>query len=104
PPWRGGRPGTARPAAVPSSRNSASRSTVRSWSSRARAPSRSRRAHWRESAERLGRAYWREVRRVTCSLVRPRQRGSALELRVLGGPVLLRFGAPTVEADDTRAT
>ena len=58
----------------------------------------------RAGAERLGRAYWREVRRVTCSLVRPRQRGSALELRVLGGPVLLRFGAPTVEADDTRAT
>ena len=58
----------------------------------------------RAGAERLGRAYWREVRRVTCSLVRPRQRGSALELRVLGGPVLFRFGPPTVEADDTRVT
>jgi len=58
----------------------------------------------RAGAEWLGSAYWREVRRVTCSLVRPRQRGSAIELRVLGGPVLFRFGAPTVEADDTRVT
>lgn len=57
----------------------------------------------RAGAERLGRAYWSEVRRITGSLVRPRQRGSALELRVLGGPVLLRFGEPTIEASDTRA-
>jgi hypothetical protein len=57
----------------------------------------------RAGAERLGRAYWPEVRRITGSLVRPRQRGSALELRALGGPVLLRFGEPTVEASDTRA-
>lgn len=55
-------------------------------------------------AERLGRAYWREVRRLTGSLVRPRERGGALELRLLGGgPVLLRFGQPTVEASDSRA-
>jgi hypothetical protein len=56
-------------------------------------------------AERLGRAYWREVRRLTGSLVRPREREGALELRLLGGgPVLLRFGPPTVEANDSRAT
>jgi hypothetical protein len=55
-------------------------------------------------AERLGRAYWREVRRLTGSLVRPREREGALELRLLGGgPVLLRFGQPLVEADDSRA-
>lgn len=55
-------------------------------------------------AERLGRAYWPEVRRLTGSLVRARDRDGAVELRLLGrGPVLLRFGAPTVEATDTRA-
>jgi hypothetical protein len=54
-------------------------------------------------AERLGRSYWREVRRVTGSLVRPRERGSALELRLLGGPVLLRFDRPTLEASEERA-
>jgi hypothetical protein len=54
-------------------------------------------------AERLGRSYWREVRRLTGSLVRPRERGGALELRLLGGPVLLRFDRPTIEASDTRA-
>jgi hypothetical protein len=54
-------------------------------------------------AERLGRSYWREVGRLTGSLVRPRERGGGLELRVLGGPVLLRFGRPTLEAGETRA-
>jgi hypothetical protein len=54
-------------------------------------------------AERLGRSYWREVRRLTGSLVRPRERGGALELRLLGGPVLLRFDRPTIEAGETRA-
>jgi len=50
-------------------------------------------------AEHLGRAYWREVERVTRHLVRVRERRGALELRVLGrGPTLLRFGRPTVEA------
>jgi hypothetical protein len=57
-----------------------------------------------KGAERLGRAYWREVRRLTGSVVRPRERDGVLELRLLGGgPVLLRFGWPTVEASDTRA-
>jgi hypothetical protein len=47
-------------------------------------------------AERLGRAYWREVCRVTGSLVGVRERDGTLELRLLGrGPVLLRFGRPT---------
>jgi len=55
-------------------------------------------------AERLGRAYWREVRRLTLSLVRTSEIGGTLELRVLGrGPALLRFGAPLVEATDARA-
>jgi hypothetical protein len=55
-------------------------------------------------AERLGRSYWQEVRRLTGSFVRPRERGGGgLELRLLGGPVLLRFGRPTLEASETRA-
>jgi hypothetical protein len=54
-------------------------------------------------AERLGRSYWREVRRMTGSLVRPRELGGALELRLLGGPVLLRFDRPTLEASEERA-
>jgi hypothetical protein len=54
-------------------------------------------------AERLGRAYWREVRRVTGSLVRPHERPAGLELRLLGGPVLLRFDRPTLEAGEQRA-
>src|SRR4051812_4677299 len=54
-------------------------------------------------AERLGHSYWREVRRVTGSLVRPRERAGALELRLLGGPVLLRFDRPTIEAGGTPA-
>lgn len=56
-------------------------------------------------AERLGRAYWREVRRLTGALVRMRERDGAVELRLLGrGPVLLRFGRPTFEATQTQAT
>lgn len=52
-------------------------------------------------AERLGRAYWREVERITWGLVRGRRQGSALELRLAGrGPSLLRFGPPTVEVSD----
>src|SRR3954447_21071447 len=54
-------------------------------------------------AERLGHSYWREVRRLTGSVVRPRERGGALELRLLGGPVLLRFDRPTIEASESRA-
>jgi hypothetical protein len=54
-------------------------------------------------AERLGHSYWREVRRLTGSLVRPRELDGSLELRLLGGPVLLRFDRPTLEASETRA-
>jgi hypothetical protein len=50
----------------------------------------------------LGSTYWREVRRATRSVVRPRQTNGSLELRLLGwGPTLLRFGPPTVEATQT---
>lgn len=50
-------------------------------------------------AERLGRAYWHEVERVTRRLVRARESSGRLELRVLGrGPVLLRFGRPGLES------
>jgi len=50
-------------------------------------------------ADLLGRSYWREVERATRGLVRARERDGTLDLRVLGrGPVLLRFGRPTVEA------
>lgn len=52
-------------------------------------------------AERLGRAYWLEVRHVTRGLVRPRERNGMLELRLLGrGPTLLRFGRPTLQATE----
>jgi hypothetical protein len=56
-------------------------------------------------AELLGRAYWREVCRLTGTLVRVRtKQDGALELRLLGaGPVLLRFGPPTLAASDRRA-
>jgi hypothetical protein len=54
-------------------------------------------------AERLGHSYWREVRRLTGSFVRPRELNGSLELRLLGGPVLLRFDRPTLEASETRA-
>jgi hypothetical protein len=55
-------------------------------------------------AERLGRTYWLEVHRVTGSLVRPRDRGDRLELRLFGrGPVLLCFGRASVEASEARA-
>jgi hypothetical protein len=56
-------------------------------------------------AERLGRAYWREVEHVTCHLVRPRTRNGSLELRLFGaGPTLLRFGLPTVAAGEELAS
>jgi hypothetical protein len=55
-------------------------------------------------AERLGRTYWREVRRVTRSLVGVDERDGAVALRLLRrGPVLLRFGRPALEADGVRA-
>jgi hypothetical protein len=44
-----------------------------------------------EGAVRLGEAYWQAVRAVTLGLVRVRDRGPAVELRVLG-VTLLAFG------------
>lgn len=56
-------------------------------------------------AEQLGRAYWREVRRATASLVRAREQDGAVELRLLGrAPVLLRFGSPALEASEAQVT
>jgi hypothetical protein len=47
----------------------------------------------------LGETYWREVERATSRFVQRCDRNGHVELRVLGrGPVLLRFGAPVVEA------
>lgn len=54
-------------------------------------------------AERLGRVYWREVERVTRGLVRARERRGCTELRLLGGPVLLRFGPPRLESSGALA-
>lgn len=52
-------------------------------------------------AEYLGRAYWREIERVTRGVVRPRERNGTLQLRVFGrGPALLRFGPPALAATD----
>lgn len=45
----------------------------------------------------LGRAYWDEVERATCGLVRARETITGTELRLLPtGPTLLRFGPPAV--------
>jgi len=50
-------------------------------------------------AEHLGKAYWREVERVTRGLVRARSRNDTLALRLFGrGPALLLFGRPSLEA------
>ena len=52
--------------------------------------------------EHLGRAYWREVERITGRLVQAREREGSIELRLLGrGPSLLRFGPPTIKATTT---
>jgi hypothetical protein len=56
-------------------------------------------------AEQLGLAYWRAVERGTLGLVRARERSGMLELRLFGhGPVLLRFGRPTLHATKTLAS
>jgi hypothetical protein len=55
--------------------------------------------HTVDGAMFLGAAYWREVERLTRGLVRARNRGSGMELRVAWrGPALLRFGAPQLTA------
>jgi hypothetical protein len=53
-------------------------------------------------AEQLGRAYWREVERITGRLVQARERNGSIELRLLRhGPSLLRFGQPAFRATTT---
>ncbi len=47
-----------------------------------------------EGVRELADTYWREVAHVTRGLVRARKRGHGVELRLLGGPSLLRFGPP----------
>ena len=52
-------------------------------------------------AKQLGSIYWREVRRATRGLVRVRELDSAVEIRLVGRPTLLRFTPAqlTVEPD-----
>lgn len=47
----------------------------------------------------LGDRYWQEVAAATGQLVRRHRRGDALELRLLGGLTLLRFGPPQTSAE-----
>jgi hypothetical protein len=54
-------------------------------------------------AEHLGRAYWLQVERSTRRLVRAREERGAVELRLIGGAVLLRFGHPQVHASSSLA-
>jgi hypothetical protein len=57
-----------------------------------------------DGASALGEHYWREVKRATWGLVRPRRHGESVQLRVLGrGPVLLSFAAPALEATPNSA-
>ena len=51
-----------------------------------------------EGARELARTYWREVVQVTRGLVRVHERSGAIELRLLGGPTLLRFDRPQLQA------
>jgi hypothetical protein len=49
----------------------------------------------------LASRYWEEVEAGTGHLVRTRTRGQELELRLLGGVTLLRFGAPQTTVDSS---
>ncbi len=51
----------------------------------------------------LGQRYWQGVESFTYRLVRARQRGSDLELRLFGRWTLLRFGNPEAAADESAA-
>lgn len=51
----------------------------------------------------LGRGYWEGVESFTYRLVRARQQGSDLELRLFGRWTLLRFGNPEASADEVGA-
>jgi hypothetical protein len=51
-----------------------------------------------DGAQRLGRAYWREVERFTFGLVRVRQGLDGVQLQLLGRrPLLLAFGRPVTD-------
>jgi hypothetical protein len=52
----------------------------------------------------LGTRYWETVEAATWRLVRRRTRGHELELRLLGGLTLLRFGAPQTAVDQSGAS
>jgi hypothetical protein len=52
-----------------------------------------------EGARELARTYWHEVVDVTRGLVRVRARGDGIDLRLLGGPALLRFDAAAIHAE-----
>jgi hypothetical protein len=51
----------------------------------------------------LGERYWQEVEAFTHRLVRVHEHQRELELRLLGRWVLLRFGAPETEVDESCA-
>lgn len=52
-----------------------------------------------EGARLLGRVYWREIRRISHGLVRPKERTDGVDLHLLGRrPALLRFGAAELSA------
>lgn len=54
---------------------------------------------WSDAGAReLARTYWREVVQVTHGVVGVHERGGAIELRLLGGPSLLRFDRPRLRA------
>ncbi len=50
-----------------------------------------------EGARALACTYWREVTHITRGLVRVHERGGTIELRLLGGPALLRFDRPQLQ-------
>lgn len=59
----------------------------------------------RAGATRLGEVYWREVERATFGVVRARDDGAGVEIRLLGvGPPLLRFCAARHEVGACNVT
>jgi hypothetical protein len=51
-------------------------------------------------ARALGRAYWLVIRHASRGLLRPRERDGGVEIRLVGGPALFRFGRPEIRLDD----
>lgn len=54
--------------------------------------------HTNAGARRLGQRYWLAVARASHGLVRSRETDAGVELRVLGGPCVLRLAAPQTSA------